>query len=180
MTSKEYWRLLIEAAMLSDSEEERRILRTETRTEDLPLIEDWVALLESKIASLRQEAWTSSVTSKPLVMSDSTALSQVDLVFDEKWDLDVISRPAQAVVKPAPGHTTLRVARFLCSRQTFERVFCQTLEDMRFEYFEALAHGELWRARWIHVRFFLDLARAAGSSALVRFLQAVLERRKLG
>jgi hypothetical protein len=53
----------------------------------------------------------------------------------------------------APGSSLGAFAKFVYSKKTYERVFEPIISDMRLEYNEALASGEHWHARWVHVRY---------------------------
>jgi hypothetical protein len=58
----------------------------------------------------------------------------------------------------APGSLVLKVAELLCSRKDYERVFLQTVLDMREEYNEALFQGRKRKAQWVLIRSYLYLA----------------------
>ena len=54
-------------------------------------------------------------------------------------------------VREAPGTRILRIADFLYSPATVEKIFKQEVADWRLEYFEALKEGRNWKARWSRV-----------------------------
>jgi hypothetical protein len=64
----------------------------------------------------------------------------------------LLSSPPQRLKSSAPGSRLGKLAKFVYSKKTYERVFEPIISDMRLEYNEALAGREHWHARWIHVR----------------------------
>ena len=68
----------------------------------------------------------------------------------------------------APGGFLLKAARFVFSKRSFNRVYEPIVADMLAEYFEALAAGEEWRARWIHVRGVLFFSKQRLSQCRLR------------
>ncbi len=60
-----------------------------------------------------------------------------------------------------PGSRVLNLAKFFYPRKKFERIFLQSVTDMREEYFAALASGEIWHARWIYIRGIWSVLAAA-------------------
>jgi len=65
--------------------------------------------------------------------------------------LKMSQRGSDKFIKP-PGSRVLQIAQFCYSRKKYERIFLQTAADMREEYFEACSAGQIWKARWVHVR----------------------------
>ncbi|HCF25204.1 MULTISPECIES: hypothetical protein [unclassified Novosphingobium] len=61
------------------------------------------------------------------------------------------------IIKPAPGTLAVLILRFAFSKKAFENVLSQPIADMREEYFEALAKGAIYHARWIKLRGHLAL-----------------------
>ncbi|RUW80447.1 hypothetical protein EOA28_04755 [Mesorhizobium sp. M2A.F.Ca.ET.067.02.1.1] len=57
----------------------------------------------------------------------------------------------------APASRVLAVLRFVLPRKVFDRIFAQLVQDFRDEYIAELSAGRLWRARWMHVCFYLTL-----------------------
>jgi hypothetical protein len=51
-----------------------------------------------------------------------------------------------------PGSRLRAFARWVYPRKDYERVFKQHFADMDFEYIEALAQNDPWKAGWLHVR----------------------------
>jgi len=47
----------------------------------------------------------------------------------------------------------LSIAKFLYSPKNFSNVFVPIVSDWQEEYFEALSKKEIWKARWINVRY---------------------------
>ncbi len=52
-----------------------------------------------------------------------------------------------------PSSSLLKITAFLYSQQTQKQVFEITFADWQEEYFEALSKKEIWKARWINVRY---------------------------
>jgi len=77
-------------------------------------------------------------------------------------------RSAEYLVAP-PGSFAKRVLSFIFSKKAFDKIFAQAINDMREEHAEALANGEVGKARWIVVRdhLWLGLTVAAYLSASV-------------
>lgn len=65
------------------------------------------------------------------------------------------SAPSRIVV--APGTTLLKTLPYLCSKQVIERVFSQSIDDMREEYYDALSQGRNFLAWCVLGRFWLGL-----------------------
>jgi hypothetical protein len=63
-----------------------------------------------------------------------------------------LSREVQA--HHQPGGRAYAIASFFCSKRTMARIIDPMLADMREEYFEALAKGQKWKARWIHLSYY--------------------------
>jgi hypothetical protein len=71
------------------------------------------------------------------------------------------------IVNP-PGSLMQFVAEFFCSRKSYEQVAKPIIADMQHEYFEALVHGRLLKARWIHLRDCCALFLSLGIFKLVQ------------
>lgn len=73
----------------------------------------------------------------------------------------------------APGDKLSKLVQFIYTKKTFERVFVPTIADGREEYFEALAAGENWKAKWRHLQIYLSVLSAVvvwfGTSVVKRF-----------
>jgi hypothetical protein len=67
-----------------------------------------------------------------------------------------IKAPSRQVYLP-PGAMALRLLAWFVSPRTIERVYGQTVADMREEHIEALAARRPRRARWISIRGHLSL-----------------------
>ena len=67
--------------------------------------------------------------------------------------------PIQQIALP-PGHLCLKILAFLYSTKTFDRMISPAVSDMRFEYFEAIANKQQWKAKWIQLRGILSLLGA--------------------
>jgi len=65
------------------------------------------------------------------------------------------SAPSRIVV--APGTALLKTLPYLCSKQVIERVFAQSIDDMREEYYDALAQDRNFLAWCVLARFWLGL-----------------------
>lgn len=65
-------------------------------------------------------------------------------------------KPAK-VISNAPGSWVLRMSEFLCTKNLYERVFLQSILNMREEYFDALAKGRKEKAQWVKVRGYIAL-----------------------
>jgi len=62
------------------------------------------------------------------------------------------------------------VARFLCTKRTYERVVKPAIADMRYEHCEALAERAKARALWVRIRGTLSVLAALGLHNLVRIV----------
>lgn len=85
----------------------------------------------------------------------SYQLSSNDLGFNNKT-LDsqnnkTVNNNIQ-IHKPA-GAKLLHLAEFLFSAKTYQETFLITFGDWQEEYFKALHKKEMWKARWINVRY---------------------------
>lgn len=61
--------------------------------------------------------------------------------------------PSKREILRPPGLYLLSIADFFYSSKTVKEVFKQTISDWHEEYFEALNKKEIWKARWINVRY---------------------------
>jgi hypothetical protein len=86
--------------------------------------------------------------------------------------------PSASVARP-PGARLHEWASFLYSNKTRERVFDPMLADMREEYFEALAKGRKWKARWEVLKYYGQFARVIPFHALVAIGKQIVEIWKL-
>lgn len=71
-----------------------------------------------------------------------------------------------AIVLP-PGLRLRRILEFLVSRKTMERVFEPALADMQSEWLDAIVADRPWKARWVRVRGYYAIAKAAGLQSVV-------------
>jgi len=69
-------------------------------------------------------------------------------------------RSVRVRIRRAPGAALISVALWLIPKKDVERILGQAIADMREEYFEALAEGRRWKARWIRVRGMLGICLA--------------------
>ncbi|TIL87503.1 MAG: hypothetical protein E5Y73_25165 [Mesorhizobium sp.] len=65
-------------------------------------------------------------------------------------------RPVRSIVGH-PASKVLGLLRFLAPKKAYDRIFAQAIEDFREEYYEELAMGRIWRARWLHCCLYLIL-----------------------
>jgi len=68
---------------------------------------------------------------------------------------------ARLITRP-PGSFLHSMAKFFCTKKTYERVVKPAIADMRHEYCEALAERATLRAVWIRVRGILSILFALG------------------
>lgn len=97
---------------------------------------------EAVLKRLELEQWYGFTRTRTTVHTD-----------DEK--VTAKSAPSRIVV--APGATLLKALPYLCSKQVIERVFAQSIDDMRMEYYDALAQGRKVLAWCVLGRFWLGL-----------------------
>ena len=67
----------------------------------------------------------------------------------------------------APGSFVLKIAEFVCSPKTYQRVFLPVVKDMREEYNEALFTGRREKARLVLIRGYLALVEAVALQVFV-------------
>jgi hypothetical protein len=53
----------------------------------------------------------------------------------------------------APGNKLLKISNFLYSIKDQKEIFNPAIADWQEEYFQALSKNEIWKARWINVRY---------------------------
>ena len=87
-------------------------------------------------------------------------------------------RMARRISAP-PGMLLQRIALFAFSRRTVELVVKPKIADMQQEYFDALAQGDTWHARWIHVRETCAVCLSLGLFNLLRLVADVWRRMKV-
>lgn len=68
----------------------------------------------------------------------------------DKRGLSQVSQTMGQLVRP-PGALMSSAARFLCTKKTYELVVKPAIQDMRYEYFEALAERSKARALWLRI-----------------------------
>lgn len=90
------------------------------------------------------EPKTSEESLSDLLKDNLSKEENLNEVSRKKSD-NKISRP--------PGLRLLSIVEFLYSHKTVKEVFKQTISDWQQEYFEALCKKEIWKARWINVRY---------------------------
>lgn len=95
------------------------------------------------------------------------------LFFSDTFQSLTFHRPE---VREAPGTRILRIADFLYSPATVEKIFKQEVADWRFEYFEALNEGRYWKARWVSCRHRWAIAKAVGLDRVVSWFGRVFRR----
>jgi hypothetical protein len=71
------------------------------------------------------------------------------------------------IIRP-PGSFLNCIAKFLCSRKTYELVATQTINDMRTEYSTAVAAKDHLKAAWVRVRGNWSFFMALGLHRLLR------------
>jgi hypothetical protein len=87
-----------------------------------------------------------------------------------------VLRPRKpSLIKTAPGHRILSVVSWLYARQTVARVFAPTIYDMQHEHIEALAEGQVWKARWVVLRGDWSVLSAMIAQAPLSLLKRLFE-----
>ena len=66
-------------------------------------------------------------------------------------DLIVQFESRRKIQRPV-GSSLRGVAEFVFTKKSYEQVYEPLINDLRFEYFEALASNRTWKARWVHAR----------------------------
>jgi len=60
-----------------------------------------------------------------------------------------------------------------------ERVFDPLLADMQREYFDALSQDQIWKSRWIRVRYAWAMVRTIGFQSIIGFIKQLIGVLKL-
>jgi len=124
-----------------------------------------------------------------LRIADKKYQAQVEKVRNQVRELQTKRTPAKKpktekatlaanprILRPL-GSRLLSIVSFIYSKKTVDRVFSQVITDTREEFLEALAAGNLWHARWIHVRgvlsFLTTVVVHAGSSAMATAVRVI-------
>jgi hypothetical protein len=81
------------------------------------------------------------------------------------------SNAANRIIAP-PGHTLISIARFVLTASSYKKYVQPVIADMHHEYFAALAQGDMWHARWISARVWLQV--------LPGFIYAMIARAVFG
>lgn len=89
---------------------------------------------------------------------------------------DELLKSHRRKVREAPGTTLLRIADFLYSPATVEKIFKQEIADWRVEYYEAVKNNQTWKARWISCRHYWAIAKAVSLDRVVTWFDRVLRR----
>ncbi|WP_437758413.1 hypothetical protein [Sorangium sp. So ce1389] len=89
-----------------------------------------------------------------------------------------IKRRRRRITGP-PGCRLHALAGFFYSRKTMERVFDPMLADMRSEYFEALANGRIWKARWHRVTYYWAFVKSIGLHSVLSLAQEIVSMFKI-
>lgn len=80
----------------------------------------------------------------------------------------------KSAISNAPGVALLSLVKFFYSPETVEYRFEPIIADWHFEYFNALELKELWKARWISIRYTCRFIAAMGLSQLLSFIRDFL------
>ncbi|MGI8883273.1 MAG: hypothetical protein ACR2IA_03405 [Pyrinomonadaceae bacterium] len=73
------------------------------------------------------------------------------IVYKTIWN--IFYYPNQPKIKKPHTSTLLKTVKFLFSFKTQKEVFEPIVADWQEEYFEALFKKEIWKSRWINVRY---------------------------
>lgn len=87
----------------------------------------------------------------------------------------VAYRLSGTAIRSAPGARLAYILSVLMTKKDYERIFAQSLGDMREEYFEALQAGRPGLARWRHIQFYISTVSMLfllAASKLGRLVQA--------
>lgn len=82
-----------------------------------------------------------------------------------------LSRPLKRLHKP-PWRLAASLCEFLLPRRLKERVIDQHIADFQIEYCDALVRGRPWKARWLYLRFHVEIVLTLGTL----FTTAVVKR----
>lgn len=74
-----------------------------------------------------------------------------------------------------PGWKLLRFVNWIYSATTVSRVFRPPILDMQHEHIEALATGQLWKARWVLLRGYWSVCSAMVAQAPLSLLKQLIE-----
>jgi hypothetical protein len=83
-------------------------------------------------------------------------------IFDKKALSRSRDTTSAVRLHKAPGVILLRIVIFLYSPTAVDEVFMPLIGDWRKENFDALVRGEIWKARWINLRYVMSLVMAMG------------------
>jgi hypothetical protein len=73
-----------------------------------------------------------------------------------------------------PGVRLRAILEFVYSRKTMSRVFDPALADMQAEWGEAMVADARWKARWVRIRGYYSVARAASLNSLVGIVKQAI------
>ncbi|HUT50397.1 MAG TPA: hypothetical protein VM325_13740 [Alphaproteobacteria bacterium] len=107
----------------------------------------------------------------------------IETVGDLGKLLESRNTPSQRNRRPIhrpPGWRLHRLATFVYSPKTFDRVFVQTLRDMQDEHSEALSQGRLLKARWVVLRGYWSFWSTAAAQLPVSAAKKLYEIWKIG
>ena len=84
---------------------------------------------------------------------------------------DLAMKIHRAAIIIPPGTRLRGILGFVYSKKTMLQVFDPILADMQAEWQEALVAHVIWKARWVRVRGYYSLAKAASLYSLVGLLK---------
>lgn len=73
-----------------------------------------------------------------------------------------------------PGRHLSELAKSICSLDTFERILEPVLADMQLEHCESLKTGQIYRARWVHLKGCWDFWKTWGLYYFVSSVKTIL------
>ena len=79
------------------------------------------------------------------------------------------------LIELPPGARLWSIAEFIYSKKTYETVFEPSLRDLQDEYYEALAQGRVWKAKWVRIRHYWAFVSAVVAQLWMSMMKKALE-----
>jgi hypothetical protein len=151
-----------------DEETERKIsaIRTQLNSESL---KNRVVFKVRQLSADEVEALKDGLDVKQLAST-----SHVKSVLKPEEPAKPQCRSVTRLRRP-PGGCILPFVAFIYSRKKFDRVFAETIADMRDEYCAALSTNDIWKARWAHLRGLWSILAAMVADVPVSITRLVVK-----
>jgi hypothetical protein len=118
----------------------------------------------------------------PLVLSGligCLALAVLVRLAHMNWRIFLLYKEHSRRLILPPGFRLRLLIDFFYSKQTRERIFDPVIADNQSEWLEAVSCNETWKARWIRLHCYLEVAENIGLHGIVSTIKKIISSVKL-